>query len=475
MADLGTLGGSQSIGLAINATGQVAGWSYTPADAALHAFVYAGGKMVDLNSLGIPGWNFYEAIGINDNLQITGYGDNGFSTQAFVVTLQPDWQGGNGSWSDANHWNFAGLGAMGVTPGAVHDVVINPTGSATVYGTDATVRSLLVAGNTGQIVTLNLNGGAIETSNGTTIDPNGVLAGSGRLGGTLTVNAGGRINVGGGESMQLAGGAVYNAGTVRVLGTAASPASLEVGGALTNSSGGQINAQNANLSFLGGLSNAGQVNVTFGVSNIAGSINNASGGKIIVSNGAQASFFDSVVNNGELRVSAGGAANFFGLVSGAGSFTGTGQSRFEGGFSPGNSPALVTVDTTSTFSSSSPITMELGGTTPGSGHDKVVFNGAVSLEGGDLDVLWYGGWTGSAGDVYDLFDWNGGLSGLFGNVNLPTLASGLSWDIANLYTSGEISVLGPVPEPETYAMLLAGLGLLGFAGRRRKNGRISTN
>ena len=27
--------------------------------------------------------------------------------------------------------------------------------------------------------------------------------------------------------------------------------------------------------------------------------------------------------------------------------------------------------------------------------------------------------------------------------------------------------LSPIPEPETYAMLLAGLGLLGFAARRR--------
>jgi hypothetical protein len=29
--------------------------------------------------------------------------------------------------------------------------------------------------------------------------------------------------------------------------------------------------------------------------------------------------------------------------------------------------------------------------------------------------------------------------------------------------------LAPVPEPETYAMLLAGLGLLGFTARRRKS------
>ncbi len=27
----------------------------------------------------------------------------------------------------------------------------------------------------------------------------------------------------------------------------------------------------------------------------------------------------------------------------------------------------------------------------------------------------------------------------------------------------------PIPEPETYAMMLAGLGMLGFTAKRRKN------
>jgi hypothetical protein len=41
-----------------------------------------------------------------------------------------------------------------------------------------------------------------------------------------------------------------------------------------------------------------------------------------------------------------------------------------------------------------------------------------------------------------------------------------------LVEGGQLMVAAvPVPEPSTYAMLGAGLGLLGFAARRRKNGK----
>ncbi|MEO6562755.1 MAG: FxDxF family PEP-CTERM protein, partial [Nitrosospira sp.] len=35
--------------------------------------------------------------------------------------------------------------------------------------------------------------------------------------------------------------------------------------------------------------------------------------------------------------------------------------------------------------------------------------------------------------------------------------------------AGSIYQVSPVPEPEAYAMLLAGLGLVGFIARRRKS------
>ena len=51
---------------------------------------------------------------------------------------------------------------------------------------------------------------------------------------------------------------------------------------------------------------------------------------------------------------------------------------------------------------------------------------------------------------------------------LPTLISGEARDTSALYTSGDISVAA-VPEPESYAMMLAGFVLIGFAGRRERN------
>ena len=59
MHDLGTLGGTDSVGYGINASGQVAGDSYTTGDAADHAFLYTSGswhgrfEFADRSALGL--------------------------------------------------------------------------------------------------------------------------------------------------------------------------------------------------------------------------------------------------------------------------------------------------------------------------------------------------------------------------------------------------------------------------------------
>ncbi len=69
MADLGTLDGTfYSVAIGINAAGQVVGRSFA-GGGAHHAFLYSGGVMSDLGTLG---GTFGEASGINDAGQVVG-------------------------------------------------------------------------------------------------------------------------------------------------------------------------------------------------------------------------------------------------------------------------------------------------------------------------------------------------------------------------------------------------------------------
>jgi len=89
-----------------------------------------------------------------------------------------------------------------------------------------------------------------------------------------------------------------------------------------------------------------------------------------------------------------------------------------------------------------------GGTgTGGTGMDTLVTSG-TQVNKGAMDVWSVSGSNLSAGDYYLLVS---------GNMVSNTAAS-----------FGGAVMLAPVPEPETYGMMLAGLGVLGFLARRRK-------
>jgi probable HAF family extracellular repeat protein len=469
MTDLGTLGGAYSSASAINDSGQVVGQAYTTAGAP-HAFLYSNGSMYDLNSLAPAGVTFYDAAGINRYAQIAINGSNGAS----ILTLHPDWQGGNGNWDDWSntHWNYSGLGAIGLNPGAPHDVVINPTGSATVMGSaDATVRTLTVGGAVGQIVTLNLNNGSTATTNGSTLNANGVLAGSGRLSGGIYTMQNSRVQVNAGESQQYAGGYFITNGEVRMTGNATNRASMETAYPAINNVTGRYNVQNASLSFNGGLSNYGQLNVTFGNSDIYGAVTTLSGGKILLSGNSNTTFYDAieVQSGGELRVSPGSTAVFFGQVyQRTGSiFSGSGTKFYEGGLSVGNSPGLGVDAGDVSFGAGNEYLAEIGGRTAGTGFDHYTVDGKLTF-GGTLKLLSWNSFVAQAGQSFDLFDW-GSAEGAFSNIDSTgfLLANGTRLDTSMLYTSGVISVQA-VPEADTWAMLLAGLGLMGVVARRRR-------
>lgn len=61
-----------------------------------------------------------------------------------------------------------------------------------------------------------------------------------------------------------------------------------------------------------------------------------------------------------------------------------------------------------------------------------------------------------------------GGSDVLGTHSFSGLVSSIEWAGNPGFVQVSTLTISPVPEPETYAMLLAGLGLLGFAARRRQ-------
>jgi hypothetical protein len=166
-----------------------------------------------------------------------------------------------------------------------------------------------------------------------------------------------------------------------------------------------------------------------------------------------------LINNGSVRgLSAERPLDLTGFVKGRGTFD---HVVFNGTFAPGLSPTISNVGSVA-FGPSNNLIMELGGTQRGSEYDAIVASGDLGF-GGKLTIQYINGFNPQPGQSFDLFDWNTS-HGTFSQIDLPSVAGG-QWSLANLYTTGVISVV-PVPEPAAVLAWLAG-GLGGAASVRR--------
>lgn len=440
----------------------------------------------------------------------------------FLFTPTLHWRSStSGSWEDATHWTLS------VNPADVHDVIVDAANSLRITGpTGAVAVKSLQVGTGAGLVTLQMAGGSIDAADPVVIGPRGVLSGTGSFSrlvvnlGTVQVdrlvmseslsNAGllrgvtggpqtgagldtdllnqasGRVLVQPGETLQLRGASHRNEGVFEI-----NQGRLEVTGSLVNASGGLIDLNratavadgawtnaagarlllsDARLTVSSGLSNAGQVLVTSGQSGVFGRVVNQTGGQILLSGQGTTTFYNAVElqAGSELRTSAGATAVFFGAVaqrSGA-LLTGTGQKYFEGGLSIGNSPGLGEDAGSVSFGLGSTYLAEIGGLALGTEYDHYRVAGTLTL-GGTLQLVSFAGFTGEAGQQFDLFDW-GQLQGQFSHIDSSglQLAEGTTLDVSRLYIDGVVSVTA-VPEPGSWVLMAAGLA--GLAGLRRRN------
>jgi hypothetical protein len=147
---------------------------------------------------------------------------------------------------------------------------------------------------------------------------------------------------------------------------------------------------------------------------------------------------DAVVD-GDVRTPAGstvnvaGDATFNGFVSGAGTFSGTtNQVTFNGGYSPGDSPAAIGFGGNVGLGAANVLAMEIAGTAPGTQHDQLNVAGALAM-GGTLAVVPVGAFAPSLAESFTLLTY-GSRSGEFAAVSGVQQPGGL--DLALRYDAG---------------------------------------
>jgi len=232
MKDLGTLGGHNSQGEAINRAGQVAGQADTKTgghDAAL----WSGNKTVDLGALGPLAGSYSIAYGINDSGQVVGSWGINAGSHAFLYS-----NGTITSLPEPGDFIASGCQARGISNtgqiggicadanGNGHLVLwsgstVTDLGSVGSIGDLANIESMSMSNN-GQIAGWAATGTAFEYSNGTITNP-----------ATITPNA---IND---NTVMVGGHSIDSSGTVQDLNTLV-PAGDQISYATAINDNGQI-------------------------------------------------------------------------------------------------------------------------------------------------------------------------------------------------------------------------------------------
>jgi T5SS/PEP-CTERM-associated repeat protein len=309
-------------------------------------------------------------------------------------------------------------------------------------------KGLAIEGDATISSALNLNGGTLRATNL-------IINGSFHFGGGLLELSGGTIS--GLANLAVPTGGEFRASgvqSVRIAGAAGS--TITATGNLTLGNASAVNGFGTQGTFQAGANTITLLDandVVFDSLSLATLGSGASPGTLNAANGLTLGFGGNItgfgtistpnnvakplINNGHITGnSAAQRITLPGYVKGVGTFDNV---NITGTFSPGLSPTILSVGNV-TFSPTSTLIMELGGTMPGSGYDQIQSAGTIEL-GGTLQISLINGFAPSAGQSFNILDW-GSLAGTFSSLSLPAL-SGLTWNTSQLYTTGVLSIASP--------------------------------
>jgi hypothetical protein len=396
--------------------------------------------------------------------------------------------------------NFVGGTANLINNGSISADVSG--GTITLAPNGVTTNNGTLSAQNGGTLLLNSNvtnnaGGQIIAGAGSTVVQNGVtlngvinVVGSGTFkpsnsGGNFlnAATLSGNLDMAGAVAIErVTGGLSLNAGTIKIgqgsiLATQGNQTISGTGSIVfaDNNPSNRLNLEAGNLTLGAGVSvrgNTGYIGQQVFVGGTANLTNNGSisadvsGGTITVApNGA-------FTNNGTLNTATGATIvlpnNFSnaGLIKGTGTFTVPGTLTNAGTLAPGASPGTLALTGNYVQAAAGTFAVELQSLAL---HDLFNITGTAAV-GGTLALSCFATCSFNVGDVVTILDSVGDLSGSFASVTLNGFASGafsVVYDTVNdkvdlLVTQAVTSV----PEPGSYALLLAGLGVIGWFAKR---------
>jgi len=156
-----------------------------------------------------------------------------------------------------------------------------------------------------------------------------------------------------------------------------------------------------------------------------------------------------------------------GTLTGTGAYAATGTLTNNGHVAPGASPGMLTVNADLTLGAPGSLDIEVLNL---ASHDLLVVNGNTKL-GGTLAVSCFGACSFAVGEEFRVLDGSGTLLGSFSGLTTTGFYSG-DFDIVYDRPQGDVwlrvtETVTAVPEPETYALMLGGLAVVGWLARRR--------
>jgi len=211
----------------------------------------------------------------------------------------------NGAPADTDHLGLAQVVSAppsGLAPQLPNNATIDANGLLNITNGSFSANTTT---NNGRV---ELDGSASLLGGGTIVN-NAFIEGTGRISAMLNNTTNGQVNAVNGEKISFFGSGNTNDGTIGVIN-----ATVEFTQNLTNNASGSITVRDAILRFGGGVINDGSIGLSFGNSDIYGDITNNSDGAVVVTGASSATFQGNVVNNGDVRVSTGSTAVFFGDV-----------------------------------------------------------------------------------------------------------------------------------------------------------------